>query len=397
MAPKGEDNSVFVLCDREILYHGMLCVSAIGVIITQATILNFYIIAFFRGYRHHVATYFWFLGDLFIVCLFAISFTTAYRYIHMRRKFSGNRTLSEKNIQQKIRRSIYKHVLWLSPVYCGTLPFAFLSWLAYSVYLVGKVGVIFNSEIPAFMTNFTAIELSFTNDPANNLGSNLLKVTIGLSALVFIIMLQAHHNHDPDSPHSGYISGICHNTAVEVFDSVTLLSLIIVQDKDSHFSKIWNFDGVIIVLSSLNLILPTLALYGLSMSDFGRNLERIVPIKVIHQLILLLLINIPFLGVRIYLWTVFNYELSLFVVKNLCYIFMLSHSLYPGMVKVTKRFILQPASKLPALAITTTEQLSQMELTTIRSSSGKGSKRSSRYSEDFNVCFLVDMSSPGPT
>ncbi|TRY81101.1 hypothetical protein TCAL_07791 [Tigriopus californicus] len=350
MAPKGEDNSVFVLCDREILYHGMLCVSAIGVIITQATILNFYIIAFFRGYRHHVATYFWFLGDLFIVCLFAISFTTAYRYIHMRRKFSGNRTLSEKNIQQKIRRSIYKHVLWLSPVYCGTLPFAFLSWLAYSVYLVGKVGVIFNSEIPAFMTNFTAIELSFTNDPANNLGSNLLKVTIGLSALVFIIMLQAHHNHDPDSPHSGYISGICHNTAVEVFDSVTLLSLIIVQDKDSHFSKIWNFDGVIIVLSSLNLILPTLAL------------------------------------------TVFNYELSLFVVKNLCYIFMLSHSLYPGMVKVTKRFILQPASKLPALAITTTEQLSQMELTTIRSSSGKGSKRSSRYSEDFN-----DMSSPGPT
>lgn len=26
----------------------------------------------------------------------------------------------------------------------------------------------------------------------------------------------------------------------------------------------------------------------------------------------------------------FNYELSLFVVKNLCYIFMLIHSLYPG-------------------------------------------------------------------
>ena len=26
----------------------------------------------------------------------------------------------------------------------------------------------------------------------------------------------------------------------------------------------------------------------------------------------------------------FNYELSLFVVKNLCYIFMLCHSLYPG-------------------------------------------------------------------
>ena len=29
-----------------------------------------------------------------------------------------------------------------------------------------------------------------------------------------------------------------------------------------------------------------------------------------------------------------NYDLSLFVVKNLCYIFMLIHSLYPGLVYV---------------------------------------------------------------
>ena len=29
-----------------------------------------------------------------------------------------------------------------------------------------------------------------------------------------------------------------------------------------------------------------------------------------------------------------KYDLSLFVVKNLCYIFMLMHSLYPGMVYV---------------------------------------------------------------
>lgn len=231
-----------VLCDKEILYHGFLCCAAIAVTVTQATILNFYIIAFFRGYQHHVATYFWFLGDLFIVCLFAISFTTAYRYIHLRRKLESNRNFSERQIQQKLTRSIYKHVMWLSPRYCGTLPFAFLSWFAYSTYLVCKLAVIFTSEIPAFMTKSETTDLS--DDPINSLGSNLLKVTIGLAALVFIIMLQAHHNHDPDSPHSGYISGVCHNVAVEVFDSVTLLSLLIVQDKGSHFLKIWNFNQV---------------------------------------------------------------------------------------------------------------------------------------------------------
>ena len=59
------------------------------------------------------------------------------------------------------------------------------------------------------------------------LNANMLKVAVGLSALTFIIMLQAHHNHDPDSPHSGYITGVCHNIAVEVFDSVSF----------SHYSK----------------------------------------------------------------------------------------------------------------------------------------------------------------
>ena len=80
------------------------------------------------------------------------------------------------------------------------------------------------------------------------------------------ICTQAHHNHDTDSPHSGYISGVCHNTAVEVFDSVTLLALLVVADKESHYQTIWNLDKLIIVLSSLNLMLPTVALYMLSMS-----------------------------------------------------------------------------------------------------------------------------------
>lgn len=47
------------------------------------------------------------------------------------------------------------------------------------------------------MAFYVIFPVSLVDDPINNLGSNLLKVTIGLAALVFIIMLQAHHNHDP--------------------------------------------------------------------------------------------------------------------------------------------------------------------------------------------------------
>ena len=127
-----------MFCDKEILYHGFLCFASIVVTVTQATVLNFFIIAFFRGYYHQVifnfwrliltfekigkvsknsilylqvATYFLFLGDLFIVCFFAVSFVTAYRYIHHRRKLEDAGCYTDTQIAAKIQRSIYKHVL----------------------------------------------------------------------------------------------------------------------------------------------------------------------------------------------------------------------------------------------------------------------------------------------
>ena len=44
-----------MFCDKEILYHGFLCFTTIMVTVTQATVLNFFIIAFFRGYYHQVS------------------------------------------------------------------------------------------------------------------------------------------------------------------------------------------------------------------------------------------------------------------------------------------------------------------------------------------------------
>ncbi|XP_071747713.1 uncharacterized protein [Lepeophtheirus salmonis] len=316
-----------LLCDKEILYHSFLGVLAMAVIIAQGCILNFYIIAYYRGYTHQVATYFWFLGDLFIVCFIATSCITAYRYIHLRNKYSARNMYSEDLIEGKIHHSIYKYISFLSPKYCGTLPFSFISWFVYSTYLTIKLCIIFSSSIPEQMTRQDEEEEKQT-EQILRAGSNLLKVTIGSSALIFIIMLQAHHNHDHDSTHSGYVAGVCHNTAIEVFDSVTLLSLLFVNE--SKYLSDWHLDNAIIALSSINLILPTFAIYMMSLSDFGRKLDKIVKIKFAYQLLQLTVINIPFLGLRMYLWVQYNFNLSLFVVKNLCYIFMLLHSLYPA-------------------------------------------------------------------
>ena len=55
-----------MFCDKEILYHGFLCFASIMVTVTQATVLNFFIIAFFRGYYHQVKIPL-ILTDFFIV------------------------------------------------------------------------------------------------------------------------------------------------------------------------------------------------------------------------------------------------------------------------------------------------------------------------------------------
>ena len=82
----------------------------------------------------------------------------------------------------------------------------------------------------------------------------------------------------------------------------TLLSLLIVPDRELNYLKIMNFNKVIVVLSCINLILPTLTLYSMSMSDFGRRMTEVSKLSVISQSLNLLVVNVPFLSIRLYLW-----------------------------------------------------------------------------------------------
>ena len=129
-----------------------------------------------------------------------------------------------------LRPEFYKQMnfLGLSPRHCGTLPYSFITWFVYSSFLVAKLCLI-SGEISHHMYGDGGFNVNQTtiseHGAVEGLNANMLKVAVGLSALTFIIMLQAHHNHDPDSPHSGYITGVCHNIAVEVFDSVRFFSI----------------------------------------------------------------------------------------------------------------------------------------------------------------------------
>ena len=91
----------------------------------------------------------------------------------------------------------------------GTLPYLPFAWLVYSVFLVFKVGIIFTTYVSFFQTtsdNYkvelfqnlsnTNCSIGGTSKPFDDnesvleLGPNLLKLAVGSTALVFIIILQ---------------------------------------------------------------------------------------------------------------------------------------------------------------------------------------------------------------
>ena len=70
----------------------------------------------------------------------------------------------------------------------GLLPYAFITWLVYSVFLVAKVAVMFKSfarELPA----------------EGWMGTNMMKVAIGLAAAIFALLIAGHHRSKASERH----------------------------------------------------------------------------------------------------------------------------------------------------------------------------------------------------
>lgn len=61
-------------------------------------------------------------------------------------------------------------------------------------------------------------------------------------------------------------------------------------------------------------MLPSIALYKLTVSNFGRSYP--VPLGSLYKVLHLLLVDVPYLGIRIYLWQLGS-DISLFIIKNM--------------------------------------------------------------------------------
>lgn len=118
---------------------------------------------------------------------------------------------------------------------------------------------------------------------------------------------------------------------IEIFDSVEILSIVISSDAQIGF-----IEYLIYATAFLNFMLPLWILYSVSQPDID-TMPMGLPQPICYNLLHLMLVQMPFLGIRLYMWAAFNENASVFMMKNILHIIFFMHSLYPHIIEISKK------------------------------------------------------------
>ena len=210
-------------CTVEIFYRSADAVFLCVVLLFQSVMLNYFIISHFRD---SVLPFFWFLCDFFCLLTFSFSLFVAYRSNwKLKRKSmnvcSNNSVSSGRSHSRNSSSDSEQGSAYGSSADCfsqaSRLPFSYVSWIVYSVFLIAKIVVLFKSDIPQTLSD------------KNNLffGPQMVKFSLGVTALIFSLVVEAHHHDREDVARHEYIKSVSYGMALEILDSVRNLSVFI--------------------------------------------------------------------------------------------------------------------------------------------------------------------------
>ncbi|KAF6215114.1 hypothetical protein GE061_009863 [Apolygus lucorum] len=267
--------------------------------------MNYYIIT---HYNTTNTPYFFFVADFLCLATFIGTLATAYNHL---RKVSAiqNSVISLRRDPPKIS-------------HFGLLPLSYVSWLFYVSVLVTKIVIIFSRQT-----------LLRSLVPDDVFGPQLLKVTMTLAAIVFLLLLEGHNWSKRGTPRYSYITSTCAKTGIELLDSVALLSILI----DEHPADLGGMKDFILGIAAFNFFLPALKLYQLSFPDKTID-RRSLLVSVSYYILHLILIDIPFLSIRLYLWFAYGENASMFLMKNILNIILTLRSMYPDLVNMYNEY-----------------------------------------------------------
>uniref|UniRef100_T1J7N5 XK-related protein n=1 Tax=Strigamia maritima TaxID=126957 RepID=T1J7N5_STRMM len=273
----------------------------LGLHVVQGSTLNFLLI----WHDNTNSTYFWFVADLCVLMITMGALITSYHHVRLKSKRKiqpfGISFVDEAHAKSVPRR--------------GVIPFAYSAWFIYSTFLVAKMGVIFQSGLAASLK------------PQDSHSPQMICCVLSISAVLFFLQLNSCHSARSGTSRYTALMNTAFATAIEILDSINLFSVLL----GPSYELPNNLQTAVLILSSINIVLPTLVFFKFSLSDFGEHSGNSA-IDFTHLTLKTLVVDLPFLVIRIYLWShCVHMDVSPFIVKNLlCLVWWLRYVLPEG-------------------------------------------------------------------
>ncbi|RDD43805.1 hypothetical protein TrispH2_004727 [Trichoplax sp. H2] len=179
-----------------------------------------------------------------------------------------------------------------------TMSLCYITWLIYCLNLIPQVILLFVN-----VTDLLERKFYF--------GPRMLKLALSCTPFLFVVFVYAHHNRNESQFRNYYVGYLANEVTLDLFDGVEILENLFVDDEE--FTVSLSIKVILLILSSINFLLPAIALYDLHMSRRSNQ----VTFKIIYKICSLIVLNIPFLILRIILWRRYHKDISVLFMKNI--------------------------------------------------------------------------------
>ncbi|XP_057311201.1 transmembrane protein 121B-like [Hydractinia symbiolongicarpus] len=249
----------------------LLKVFCVGMLFFQGTIMNLYLTRL-----HNYYWWLWYVADILVVCAWSGSLYAA--YVRKRSDVPDGRDPTQEPDEIK---------------------YSYIVWIVYALMLCPRVILLFKKEARHL-------------EEKDFLGPNFLKVGVACTPLIFLLLVNGHHNSKPFSARKYFIASLGGTITLDLFDSIDLLDFLFLPDERKVPGAAMD---ATLAFACINFFLPALALSEIRVNRFNGLLPSL-PFKLMYEGCYAFLVNVPNLVIRSVLWHKYDMDVSILIMKN---------------------------------------------------------------------------------
>lgn len=269
------------MCEGRLTVESVLKVFCVVLLVLQSCILDYYLVE-----NDSLAWIGFVLIDIVIILLWIAALFIAFKQ-HQRETHEASTAMTSSLDELRI---------------------AYVAWLVYATGYTIQISFIFKTFAHKLDNAKTA----------SIFGQNMLKLSLTLTPMLFLLLVHAHHDAAPNSSRKYYIERLTGGVTIDLMDSIEILEIFFMEPTETKLPT--SFENVIVAFACINVFLPTVALHALKQKKLWQS--ALLPSKVLYNLCYIFLVNVPFFVIRVILWASYGQDVSVFLAKNVILIVM---------------------------------------------------------------------------